>query len=199
MKITAITPQVKQPDRYSVYVDGVFVFGLSEAALVKSGLHSGRTLSAQDLAELKDMARQDKGYNRVLVLISRRPRSEWEVRDYLRRKEYEPDAIEAIVARAVARGYVDDVAFARMWVENRRLLKPTSRRKLVQELRQKRVPGAVIDQVLHEDEQTIDEQAVLRQLIAKKRSRYPDQTKLMQYLARQGYGYDDIKAALADE
>ena len=34
-------------------------------------------------------------------------------------------------------------------------------------------------------------------MIAKKRSKYPDEQKFMQYLARQGFGYDAIKSALA--
>jgi regulatory protein len=36
----------------------------------------------------------------------------------------------------------------------------------------------------------------MSKIIAKKRSRYPDDKKLMQYLARQGFSYDDIKKAL---
>jgi SOS response regulatory protein OraA/RecX len=54
----------------------------------------------------------------------------------------------------------------------------------------------VIRQVLEEDETT--DRDTLKQLVIKKRqqSRYQDDTRLMQYLARQGYGYDDIKKAL---
>jgi SOS response regulatory protein OraA/RecX len=36
----------------------------------------------------------------------------------------------------------------------------------------------------------------LQKVIAKKRVRYPDEQKLMQYLARQGFAYDAIKQAL---
>lgn len=164
-----------------------------------SGLHSGRELTDQELAELKDTSRTDKGYGRSLDLISRRPRSEWEIREYLKRKEYEAEFVDQIVERLISRGYLDDEAFARMWVENRRVLKPTSRRKLIMELRQKRVSGHVIDAVLSEDKDVTDERDVLRQLVDKKRSRYPDNMKFMQYLARQGYGYDDIKSVLNEQ
>ena len=92
---------------------------------------------------------------------------------------------------------LDDASFARSWVANRRLLRPTSKRKLQQELRAKRVPSAIIEEVLGEDE--TDENDVLKALIAKKRAmtKYKnDDLKLMQYLARQGFGYSDIKNAL---
>jgi SOS response regulatory protein OraA/RecX len=47
------------------------------------------------------------------------------------------------------------------------------------------------------DEPHHEEQA-LQELITKKRRqlRYQDSQKLMQYLARQGFGYEDIKSAL---
>lgn len=199
MKITAIKQQVKSAGRYSIFVDGKFAFGLSEAALMASGLHSGRELTDAELAELKDTSKSDKGYNRALDLISRRQRSEWEIRDYLRRKEFDPEFIDQIIERLLGRGYLNDEVFARMWVENRRILKPTSRRKLVMELKQKRVPSEVIDKVLAEDKDEVDEREVLRQLVEKKRARYPDQNKLMQYLARQGYSYDDIKSVLSED
>jgi regulatory protein len=96
-----------------------------------------------------------------------------------------------------ALGFIDDVAFAKAWVDNRHLLKPTSHRKLQLELRAKRVADSVIQQVLVDDETTDSDE--LTAMIARKRrqSRYQDKDKLMQYLARQGFSYEDIKQALA--
>lgn len=196
MKITAIKQQVKDHDRYSIYVDEKYSFGLSGAGLIDSKLRVGAEISQDELVALKDTAKADKGYNRIIGLIARRPRSEWEVRDYLKRKEYESEFIDQIVERAIGRSYLNDEAFARSWVENRRLLKATSQRKLNQELKQKRVSQEVIDKVLSEDSENVNELAVLTALIERKRSRYPDRLKLMRYLASQGYGYDLIKEAL---
>jgi SOS response regulatory protein OraA/RecX len=56
------------------------------------------------------------------------------------------------------------------------------------------VPPEIITQVLADE--PVDEQQALRQLIDKKRGRYPDRQKLMQYLARQGFSYDAITSAL---
>ncbi|MCX6725611.1 MAG: RecX family transcriptional regulator, partial [Candidatus Saccharibacteria bacterium] len=71
-----------------------------------------------------------------------------------------------------------------------------SQRKLSLELRAKRVSDEIIRQVISEDETS--EADVLADLISRKRkqSRYQDDLKLMQYLARQGYNYGDIKAGL---
>ena len=197
MKITAIRQQVKQANRYSVFVDGKYSFSLSETALLASGIASGQELDDAQLKTYKKLSASDKAYGRALRYVAMRPRSEWEVAFYLRRKEVDEDEARAIIGRLQKAGLLDDLAFARAWVANRRLLKATSKRRLAQELHQKHVPDATIEQVMAEDEG--DEQQILRDLIDKKRRlpRYKaDETKLMQYLARQGYGYDDIKNAL---
>ncbi|HSW66907.1 MAG TPA: RecX family transcriptional regulator [Bacillota bacterium] len=196
MVISAIKQQVKRQNRYSIFVDGKYAFSLSEGGLIDSGLASGQEIDAPRLKELKATAGLDKAYGNALRYVVMRPRSEWELADYFRRKGIDEDAAKQVTDRLRNLNLLDDVAFARAWVANRRLLKSVSKRRLQMELRQKHVPGSVIDQVLAEDE--TDERDALKALIDKKRARYPDQQKLMQYLARQGFGYDDIKAALAD-
>jgi regulatory protein len=196
MKITKISQQVKRADRYSIYIDGKYSFSLGENEFLKLGLHSGQELSENELIEYRDESAFGKWFDKVLNLLSFRLRSEWELRDYLRRKDCPPEITERILNKLSINGYVNDEQFAKRWVENRRLLKATSRRKLMVELKQKRIPSEIINKVLSSDKENTDEREVLRELVEKKRSRYPDRTKFMQYLARQGYGYDDIKSVL---
>lgn len=194
MKITSIKQQVKRADRYSVFVDEKYAFSLSEAELLRQGIASGQELTEQELASLKETSGNDKAYGNALRYVAMRPRSEWEMSTYLRRKEVDEPVADSIIQRLRAVGLLDDLAFGRAWVANRRLLKSMSKRKLQLELKQKHLSESIIDQVLREDE--TDERESLRELAEKKRRKYPDDTKLMQYLARQGFGYDDIKAVV---
>lgn len=197
MKVTKIEAQVKQKGRYSIYIDDKFAFGISELGLINSGLRIGQEFSAAEVENLKDTAKTDKIYHRTLDLIARRPRSIWEIQDYLKRKEIEPLVAQEIIQRLTEKNLVNDYDFAKKWVENRRLLKNISKRKLALELRAKRVSSDAIDTALAEDE--TDDYTVLVQEVSKKRkqTRYQDDQKLMQYLARQGYGYEDIKRSLS--
>jgi len=197
MKISAIKVQVKRAGRYSIFVDEKYAFSLSDGALLDQKIYIGQEVTPEQLAAYKDTSALDKAYGLTLAYVARRLRSEWELHDYFRRKAIDEDAGEQILERLRGFGYVSDLKFARSWVDNRRAIKSVSRRRLTMELRQKHVPDEVVRQVLAEDETTDLE--TLRQLVAKKRqqSRYQDNTKLMQYLARQGYGYDDIKRVLS--
>ncbi len=194
MKITAIKQQVKRTDRYSIFVDDKYAFSLSESGLIDSRLASGQELTGAELKQLKKAAGLDKAYYNALRYVAMRQRSEWEIQTYLARKEVDPEAAAEIIERLKRARLVDDMAFAQSWIANRRTLKSTSKRRLRLELLQKHVPSDIIDEAMAED--PTDERQALRDLIAKKRRRYPDRQKLMQYLARQGFNYDDIKSVL---
>ena len=196
MKITAIKAQVKREGRYSIFVEEKYAFSLSAEALLDARLVTGQELSQVKLTEYKRLSQEDKAYSLALAYVARRMRSEGELRDYFRRKQYAPELGEQIIEKLRRLGFVDDTEFARRWVENRRLLKATSTKKLRLELRQKRIADDIIRGALAEEE--ADEREALRDLIEKKRkqTRYQDDQKLIAYLARQGFSYGDIKAMM---
>lgn len=198
MKISNIKQQQKRSDRYSVYIDQKYAFSLSESALLTSGLFVGQELTSQELTALKDTSQRDKAYNQALGQIARRVRSEWEVRDYLKRKGYDPELIDEIVKRLYGIDLLNDAEFARMWIDNRRLLKATSTRRLQMELRQKHISDDIIRSSLAND--LADERAIVHDLVVRKRkiARFQDDQKLIAYLMRQGFNYDDIKQALSE-
>ncbi len=103
---------------------------------------------------------------------------------------------DRVYDRLVERGYVDDEKFARYWLENRSLGRGASRRKLIAELRAKGVAQSIIEPLLATTLR--DDGSELRKIIAKKSRLYTDPQKLTQYLMRQGFGYDDIRAVLAE-
>lgn len=193
-KISEIRPQVKRTDRYSIFVDGQYSFSLSERELVASGIHSGQELTNKEIKVFKKLSQIDKIYGLVLNLIARRARSQKEIADYLTRKGLDKLEAESILNKLSKARLVDDWEFARRWVQNRRELKNASNRKLRLELRVKGIISEIIDEVLADSGD--EEHKALSDLIEKKQrqSKYRDDPqKMMQYLVRQGFSYEDIK------
>ena len=199
MKVTSIKQQVRRQGRYSIFIDGKYSFSLSEGALLQSKMANGQQLTQEQIRELQQISIDDKIYSNALAYAILRPRSYWEMEQYLQRKKCSPSLSKDILNKLSSSGFLSDESFARAWVSSRRLRGPVSRRRLLQELRAKRVSDDAAQQALSEDE--TDESTVLRELIDRKRkqTRYQDDQKLMQYLAGQGFNYGDIKAALSDE
>ena len=194
-KITKISPAVKTEGRYNVFIDGKFSFSLDELQIVNSGLKTGQELSDVELVDYKSESDFGKNYIRAVDLISRRQRSEREIRDYAFRKQWTKENLEKVIERLFERGYLNDGKFAENFVRSRANLRNFSIRKMKVELKKKGISDTAIEKVLSEDE-NFDELVSLRNLIAKKHNRYDDEQKLIAYLARQGFSYDDIRSAI---
>jgi len=214
MKISDISLQVKNPDRVNVSVDGAFRFSLDVFQIAELGIKVGKEYSESELLAVENESQFGKLYTRALEYTLLRPHSSREIKDYLWRKtratkykardgqiKERPGAsssnADRVYDRLVEKGYVDDHKFARFWVENRHQTKGMSRRKLIAELRQKGIEQTTIDEVI--DDSNRSDETELAKMISKKRSKYSDQQKLIAYLARQGFGYDDIKQALSED
>lgn len=207
MQITAITAQQKDKNRVNVMVDGKYRFSLDIFQYADLGIKVGQEYSDDELTALEQESLFGKVYARALEYCLMRPHSAREVKDYLYRKTRDtrtktgevkkgvsPEVTTRVFDRLVEKGYIDDEKFTRYWVENRSLTKGASKRKLQAELRAKGVDAGTIDHFLSESERS--DSSELQKIILKKQARYPDRQKFMQYLARQGFSYDDIVSAL---
>mgnify|MGYP000194439395 CR=1 FL=1 len=187
--ITALRFQKHNQNRVSVYIDGQFAFGL--AAIEAARLRVGQELSDEDVARLKERDEVERSHERALNFLSYRPRSTTEVRRNLRRKNVADEIIEEVIERLERAGLLDDVEFARYWVENRMQFKPRGVRALRHELRQRGVSDAVIAEVL----QDFDEEAAARKAAQAGARRLAHlepaefRRKLGGYLTRRGFSY----------
>ena len=213
MKITALSAQLKNPDRINIFIDGKFRFGLDISQVVDLGIKVGLEVSAERIVELEQEAEFGRIYTQALNYCLLRPRSEQEAYQYLWRKtlatKYKtkkgaiktrpginPELVERVLMKLRQKHYLDDYKFTEWWLTTRRLKQGASARRLHQELAQKGIERGVIDQLLAGSGR--DDASELQKIITKKAHRYPDRDKLMRYLASQGFGYDDIKQALDD-
>jgi regulatory protein len=193
-QVTAITKQRRHETRFSVAVDGVYAFSLSDLDLSASSLRVGSQLSELEVAEWQARAGSSKAYNQAVGYISLRLRSEQELRQYLRRKGYDDGITDEIIERLRAISLLDDAKFAAAYVRDRQIGRPRSASALRFELAKRGVNREVIDEVLA-SELASDGSAAL-ELARRKRRQYPDDSKLMAYLARQGFRYDEVRRAL---
>ena len=192
MRISKVSPAVKTAGRYNIYVDGKYSFSLDELQLVQNGLHSGLEISEAQLEQLKSESDFGKNYIRAVDLISRRLRSEREIRDYAFRKQWTKSNTERVIERLKARGYLDDRRFAELFFSSRHQSGRYSLKRIRLDLVKKGIDSDIIDDLCRAN----GDSAALLKLINKRINKYDDENKLIAYLARNGFRYDDIKAAL---
>ena len=153
------------------------------------------------------MSALDDHSQKYLALLYRyltiRNRSEKEVRDYLIKKQAEPQVIETLVALLYEQKFLNDETFARMWIKSRASFKPRGKRMLFMELKQKGIAKELIEKVLNEENEEIpDELTQAKSLIKKRVDKLQDAprqevyNKVGAFLARRGFSWDIIKKAI---
>ena len=152
-------------------------------------------------SEVEDLARANvsrRCFDAALQFLSYRPRSESEIRTRLRRRGFDDASIETTLARLRELGLVDDLAFAKSWVENRETFSPRSPRLLRLELRQKGIDAAVGDEIaLGIDEYSAAYRAAQRKARNISFSDYRTFCgRLGSFLRRRGFSYEVTKHTL---
>jgi regulatory protein len=207
VKITSISIQQRDKNRVNVSVDGKYRFSLDYTQISELGVKVGNEYTEVQLSDLENESQFGKLYMRALEYSLMRPHSQYELRQYLYRKTRDTltktgsikkgvskELTERVFDRIILKGYVNDEAFAEYWVENRQLRKGISKRKLQAELATKGVDRSIVESLLSKTDRSDDDE--IQKIIEKKASRYDDEQKLIAYLARQGFSYDDIKQAI---
>ena len=124
-------------------------------------------------------------------------KTEYELRKKLAEQEFSPASVNSAIEFVKKYRYLDDEDYARRFVERNGNKK--SRKQMVHELTQKGVARDILETVLEDME--VDEEAQILVLLAKKNYSGEDATreekqKISAYLARKGFSYDAISAAL---
>lgn len=190
--ITDIQLQSRNRDRVNVYLDGEFAFGLAGA--VAKELKVGQRLTAEAVEDLKEGDTVEKAYKQALRLVAHRARSEHELRLRFRKRGFDERIQERVIQRLRGEGWVDDLSFAKAWIENRMAFRPRGRLALQAELRKKGIDNRLIDQAL----EGFDQGAALRKAAKKGARKYAKLSqeefiqKLRGYLARRGFPYSKI-------
>jgi regulatory protein len=189
-RITALKLQVHNAERVSVFLDGEYAFGLHVDLAAR--LHRDQELDAEAIAALQRQDATETAYSRALNYLTYRPRSEFEVAQYLKDKGVDEQAVADVLDRLRRAGLVDDRAFARFWVNAREATRPKGAWGLRAELRQKRIADQAIDDAVSE----LDEGASALSAAERKAVHLAHldeatfRTRLLAFLQRRGFGYD---------
>jgi regulatory protein len=198
--ITKITKQVKNEERYNIFIDGEYSFSVDEEILARFQLGKGKEIDEMAIAEIGYEDDVRKAFNLAIHYLSFRMRTEKEVSDYLKKKELgDAVAIEAI-EKLKKYKYLNDREFAQAYVNTQINTTDKGPGTVERELASKGVDKASIDDALAAFTQAIQLEkamALTDKLFKKykKDSAIVAKQKTEQNLARKGYPFSIINLA----
>ena len=138
-----------------------------------------------------------KALDIAMRYLSLRPRSEWEMRNRMRRS-FDADIVKAVLQELRERDLVNDTSFAQYWADNRTDFSPRSRRLVIQELRRKGVSAEEANNAVAD----MDDQVTAHEAGRKKARSFKGvdhvefYKKLSSFLRNRGYSYDVIESVV---
>ncbi len=197
MRIAKLTPSQRKQGRWLVQLENGEILRVGENEVVAFALGSGMELEEETLQALCRAAKTSELKEYALNTLTVRAMSCFELRQKLEQKGADPLQAGEITGRLKELGYLDDALYAANLVRHC-AAKGYGPYKIKDELFRRGVPREYWDEALEQQE---DPSEAIDALIAKKLKQIenPDRKDLKRVsdaLARRGYSWSDISAAL---
>jgi regulatory protein len=192
--LTALTVQQHEPTRVSVFLDGAFAFGVSQELVRQWDLWVGRQLRVEDQGHLRAAEQLLTAQATALQSLAARPRTAHEVRQKLRRRGVPDQRVDQVITRLQHRGVLDDTASAHAYLTSRLAGRGYGPQRLRQELQQRGIGRALVEDAVQQDLAVGDVLAAARAQAARRwprLARATDRAKRRQkrwaFLRRRGF------------
>ena len=194
----------KSHNSVRIYIDGQYFFSLSPNEVINQKISKGQTISPAKLKQLEQSGDYEKNYLKALNLISYRPRSCQEIKQYLHRNSVSTAVISRIISTLKKQNYLNDSNFALAYAKTKIKLNNYGPYRLQSELSAKGISDAIISQTINAlfpDQETLNSQARLaldkKTKAFRRLSAFEFKHKATQYLYRLGYDLDTINHLLS--
>ncbi len=144
-----------------------------------------------------------KAKSDALRLLSFKPRSILELENRLKLKKYDPALVQKVVMSLKAQGLLDDEKFAKLFANARIYSRPSGKRQLESELKEKGLSKETVQKTLNSLED-YDEKKAARDLVWSRSqkmtgiSNEKKKSRLFGFLKRRGFSNDAIFSALTE-
>ena len=185
----------------ALHVDDEYVCVVSESLVARWRLFKGRELDAADVAAIRAASSAERVMGDAYRLLGHRARSREELRRRLLAKDHDEHAVEDALEKLSADGFLDDAAFARSYVADKRRLGGWGEARIRRGLRELGVTAADADAALGasgegEGEELERALAVLRRRGAPAQPLDAARRRAFQALQRRGFSSSVAYAAV---
>jgi regulatory protein len=203
--ITKITVQQKQKDRYNIFIDDgngeKYAFSVDEDVLIKQNLKKGMEIDEFAITEILFHDDIRKAYNQAVQYLAIRMRSEFEVRQYLQKKEIDESIVNEVIHKLYKFKFLNDQEFALAYVRTQMNTSDKGSVIIQQELKEKGIKVELIENALLEYPILLQQENAEK--LAKKffQKNNKDSSKVMkqkleQMLIRKGYPFEIIQETI---
>ncbi|REL33105.1 regulatory protein RecX [Rhodohalobacter sp. SW132] len=201
--ISSVSPQKKNPDRFSLYHEKTFLIGVSSQSMLDFQINKGIKLTRTLFMQIIDSEEYQSAKDRAYRLLSGRDHGAEELRRKLIKKGFSPESTRRVIDEFSDKNLLNEQTYAKKFAADKFQLRQWGPKKIEAALYNKGVPKNVIQDVIQNLKADIDQKDACLELALKRRKHFlrePDiykrKQKIFRYLAGKGYSPDSIQRSL---
>ncbi len=199
MKITDVTPQKKNKNRVSVFVDGEYSFSLDGADALRLGVKTGAEISEKDIEIYNLESNLSKAKAKAFDIVARKMVTERELRTKLADKGYDKIICDIVIETMRDYNYINDADYCVSFFEYA-TSKGWGQMKIRAELKRRGVQDSTVSQAMADFEDCPEKR--IYDILCRKFENvdfkdYKQKQKVVRFFASRGFDFDSIQSAVS--
>ena len=199
--ITKIEAQKKKTDRVSIFINEEFAFGCSSELIYYHNLSKGKEVDEEELSEIVEEDNYITAKNLGLKYVESSLKTEFQVKEYLVKKEYNDKVIDKVISFLKEYKFLDDNYYANAFAKQ--YINSQGRGNIKFKLMQKGISEEIIENALcsfsREQEESValklaEKRALI--LCKKENDKIKVKAKLNSYLLSKGYDFETVSSII---
>ena len=178
----------------------IYQLSIHEETVLDYRLVVGKALDKKTFETLQNSTDYQKAYSYAIGILARRMYTEKEIRRKLYAREMADDVIDAVITKLFEIDVLNDVSYARIYIESQTEMGKKSRRRIISDLSAKGICATIIDDLTdlfnNESESTLIEEEIKRMHQRYSRKNLSDfdlRNKVSQALGRKGFDFYEVQ------
>lgn len=199
-KVLSLKPTSRKNDYYDVTLENGNKYNFHEKSISRYNIKENQPIEHKVIHKALDYTERENIKKKIIVLLSFRQRSKKELKDTFLSKGYKIENILIVIDELEQRKYLNDSLFTKMMASHLIKEKKLGRYLVEQKLFQHDIDFSVMDPIISSLYKKYPQSKTIKEILNKRNNSKVDslknKIKMINYLKRKGFYFDDINTII---
>jgi len=199
-KVLSLKPVSRKNDYFDVTLDSGDKYNFHRSSITEHNIKENHLIENKIIHKALDSTERENIKCKIIVLLSFRQRSKKELRDTFVSKGYKVENVVSVIDELEQRKYINDALFTKMMATHLIKEKKLGRYLVEQKLFQHGIDFSVMDPIISSLYKKYPQSKTIKEFLNKrnisKRDSLKNKMKMINYLKRKGFHFEDINVII---
>ena len=200
LKVLSLKPTSRKKNYFNVTLENGDKYYLHEKSIISYNIKENYFIENKIINQALDITEREIIKNKIIVLLSYRQRSKKELKDTFVSKGYNIDNVLIVIDKLEQRKYLDDRLFTKMMASHLVKEKNLGRYLVEQKLLHYGIDVSEMEPIVSDLYKKYPPSKTIKKILNKKkisvRNTLKNKLKMINYLKRKGFHFDDINTII---